>query len=168
MGQPNIQSKEPNASTILSNLNGQKHHQLQQGPSAFMYASSGNSANGGTIQNLNKNFGHKPNENDANAFVGPADATTSVLYNKQQQQQHHKLIAKSAEPASSNLQALRLTSSATAFGSPLGNVADDGVAGAAAANNPSWGDKCYVLEESVTNITTQEEYAKFDFQVHKA
>lgn len=32
-------------------------------------------------------------------------------------------------------------------------------------NNPQWGDKCYILDDSDTNITAQEEYAKFDFQV---
>lgn len=36
------------------------------------------------------------------------------------------------------------------------------------ANNPQWGDKCYILDESDTNITAQEEYAKFDFQVRQA
>ncbi|XP_030373939.1 alpha-mannosidase 2 [Scaptodrosophila lebanonensis] len=31
-------------------------------------------------------------------------------------------------------------------------------------NNPNWGDKCYVLLQSETNVTAAEEYSKFDFQ----
>lgn len=50
-----------------------------------------------------------------------------------------------------------------------GNVdANNGVdmtANGAPTKNPDWGDVCYVMDESDTNITTSEEYGKFDFQV---
>ncbi|XP_067638847.1 alpha-mannosidase 2 [Eurosta solidaginis] len=51
-----------------------------------------------------------------------------------------------------------------------GMTALDGIdMNAAATNgeimkNPDWGDVCYVMDESETNITTNEEYGKFDFQ----
>uniref|UniRef100_A0A0A1X9U7 Alpha-mannosidase n=1 Tax=Zeugodacus cucurbitae TaxID=28588 RepID=A0A0A1X9U7_ZEUCU len=49
-----------------------------------------------------------------------------------------------------------------------GNVeANNGVdmtVNGAPTKNPDWGDVCYVMDESDTNITTSEEYGKFDFQ----
>lgn len=41
----------------------------------------------------------------------------------------------------------------------------DMTANGAPTKNPDWGDVCYVMDESDTNITTNEEYGKFDFQV---
>ncbi|XP_011209289.2 alpha-mannosidase 2 [Bactrocera dorsalis] len=40
----------------------------------------------------------------------------------------------------------------------------DMTANGAPTKNPDWGDVCYVMDESDTNITTNEEYGKFDFQ----
>ncbi|KNC30549.1 hypothetical protein FF38_05570 [Lucilia cuprina] len=158
MGQPSIQPKDPLQASLLT------------GQQATLITS----ANGGTgsmqqqqqqQQHYNKNYAsHKMKYND-NEYN-----TASATYRQQHQQQQHKLIAKSA--LYNNNPALQAGSSITTGGGLAGDSGsgstsgNDGTSYAASmyVNNPQWGDKCYILDESDTNITAQEEYAKFDFQ----
>lgn len=137
MGQPSIQPKEPNASLLASGAAGQ---QPQQTPLML----SGNS--GSNMQHKNHAVRYSSNNND--------DEYASAALRQ------HKLIVKSAASNGGGGPSLRpvegdISSSFTASGSSM------------YANNPQWGDKCYILDESDTNITAQEEYAKFDFQVRQ-
>uniref|UniRef100_W8BKY7 Alpha-mannosidase n=1 Tax=Ceratitis capitata TaxID=7213 RepID=W8BKY7_CERCA len=75
------------------------------------------------------------------------------------------VVQKSAIGSGAN--APQLSAAAAAVTTTLDNTKDgiDMTAnGDALAKNPDWGEVCYVLDERDTNITTNEEYGKFDFQ----
>lgn len=177
MGQPSIQpNKDPLQASLLTG-------QQQQQQATLISSASGISSSVHQ-QYYNKNYAsHKMkfNSNNNNNNNDNEDNTASATYRQQQQQ--HKLLAKTAlysnDPA---LQAGTGTGSVLTTGNDGGLAGDGSTSGNGGSggsssssttyassmyvNNPQWGDKCYILDESATNITAQEEYAKFDFQVN--
>lgn len=162
MGQPSIQPKDSLQASLLTG---------QQQQATLISSANG----GGLVQQLHykKNYAsHKMKYNDNE------DNTASSSYRQQhQQQQPHKFIEKPA--LYSNDPALQAGTGTGTITTRKGLVAGDSsstsggngsgssttYASSMYVNNPQWGDKCYILDESDTNITAQEEYAKFDFQV---
>lgn len=175
MGQPSIQpNKDPLQASLLTG-------QQQQQQATLISSASGISSSVHQ-QYYNKNYAsHKMKFNSNNNNNNDnEDNTASATYRQQQQ---HRLLAKTAlysnDPA---LQAGTGTGSILTTGNDGGLAGDGSTSGNGGSggsssssttyassmyvNNPQWGDKCYILDESATNITAQEEYAKFDFQVN--
>ncbi|KAM7362836.1 alpha-Mannosidase class II b isoform 1-T2 [Cochliomyia hominivorax] len=164
MGQPSIQPKDPLQASLLTG-------QQQQQQATLISSGIGSGVGGisGSIQHqqqqqhqhYNKNYAsHKIKYNNDNE-----DNTVSGTHKQQQQ---HKLLGKTAlysnGPGSITTgNGEQLTGDGSTSGGGSGSGSSTYTSGMY-VNNPQWGDKCYILDESDTNITAQEEYAKFDFQ----
>lgn len=155
MGQPSstLQPKDPLQASLLT---GQQQATLISSPNGGI----------GTLQqqqHYNKNYAsHKMKQHNYNNNNNE-DNTASATY-----LQKHKLIAKAAAAPYSNdpgMQQQTFDIASTTGGSSGTSGSTTYAASGMYVNNPQWGDKCYILDESDTNITAQEEYAKFDFQV---
>lgn len=150
MGQPsNIQPKEPIASLFVGSSGGSGASAV--GPGNNLVAENGAD---NTVPQQLRIYGSKVRHGNNEDEHAPP----TVL-------RQHQLMAKSAVngPRQNTVGGDAVDYGAAAAGS----IGVDGSFGSANmyVNNPQWGDKCYILEESDTNITAQDEYAKFDFQV---
>lgn len=178
MGQPST-TIQPNKEQLQASL---LTGQQQQQATLLSSANGGGGGVGGVgnnqqqQQHYNKNYAshkikHSSNSNNYNNEdnIAPAAAPAAPSYTRQ-----HKLIAKAAYNNDPALQQLD-TGAGAGAGATTGGSGGSGTSGSGSTtysfasgmyvNNPQWGDKCYILDESDTNITAQEEYAKFDFQV---
>ncbi|XP_058974051.1 alpha-mannosidase 2 [Musca domestica] len=149
MGQPsNIQPKEPIASLFVGSSGGSGASAV--GPGNNLVAENGAD---NTVPQQLRIYGSKVRHGNNEDEHAPPTAL-----------RQHQLMAKSAVngPRQNTVGGDAVDYGAAAAGS----IGVDGSFGSANmyVNNPQWGDKCYILEESDTNITAQDEYAKFDFQ----
>ncbi|XP_002074126.2 alpha-mannosidase 2 isoform X1 [Drosophila willistoni] len=101
----------------------------------------GSATAAGRVQLPNSQFG-------GFGVVGGVAATRQQQAHKQQQQQHLSTFANQK----------RLSELPTA------KQQEQSIQNEQEQDNPDWGDKCYVLLQSNTNITATEEHSKFDFQ----
>lgn len=146
-------------------------------PIASLFGSSGSGGAGSSISSA-------AGQQQANLVSANGGNVLHQQLQQQQQQQFRIYGSKSRHnnnddenwgAATAPKQQHQLMPAKTAVNGPFLNPSEDevndvnGGSGASMyANNPQWGDKCYSLDESDTNITAQEEYAKFDFQVRQA
>uniref|UniRef100_A0A1I8QCR4 Alpha-mannosidase n=1 Tax=Stomoxys calcitrans TaxID=35570 RepID=A0A1I8QCR4_STOCA len=136
MGQPSIQPKEQQPIVSLFTSGG--------GGAAVAGQQQANLVHQQQLRSYNGKARHGTNNDDE---IGPSSL-----------KQQHQSIGKSAVNGASLLHQGNVD---------VENVHVDGgdsFGSSVYVSNAQWGDKCYTLDESDTNITAQEEYAKFDFQ----
>lgn len=147
-------------------------------PIASLFGSSGSGGAGSSISSA-------AGQQQANLVSANGGNVLHQQLQQQQQQQQFRIYGSKSRhnnnddenwgAATAPKQQHQLMLAKTAVNGPFLNPSEDEVndvnGGSGASmyvSNPQWGDKCYILDESDTNITAQEEYAKFDFQVRQA
>lgn len=95
---------------------------------------------------------NRAHESSLNSFNVDAGKTAVNKLQPQQQSQHQQ-------------QQQQLAQQQKHYPSTQQHENLDSTADAETVRNVHWGDKCYVLLQSKTNITASEEHSRFDFQV---